>query len=132
MRDTVLVCYMRGSIIQRNQGTYPSFKLIQCRTASAADPDPFSDFAVTESRTVCHKISYLSRYKSLFEDLFVNFSKFPCSWIRIRIQKSQINADPDPQHGPKLTSQYYKTWKHTTKIPIVVPIGNRILFSQTN
>jgi hypothetical protein len=34
--------------------------------------------------------------------LFVNFDKFPCSWIRarisIRIQDSQMNADLDPQH----------------------------------
>jgi hypothetical protein len=36
-------------------------------------------------------------------DFFVNFSQFHCSWIRIgssfamRIQDSEINADPDPQ-----------------------------------
>jgi hypothetical protein len=36
---------------------------------------------------------------------FVNYDQFPCCWIRIhfpntgRIQDSQINADPDSQHG---------------------------------
>ncbi len=28
--------------------------------------------------------------------LFVDFGKFPCSWIRV--QENQINADPDPNH----------------------------------
>ncbi len=28
--------------------------------------------------------------------LLVNFGQFLCSWIRI--QESQINADPDPKH----------------------------------
>jgi hypothetical protein len=41
-----------------------------------------------------HK-KYLHKYKRLFESwksvLFVNFSQFPCSWIRIRIS----NPDPD-------------------------------------
>jgi hypothetical protein len=45
-------------------------------------------------------------------DLCVNFGQFRCSWIRMRIapirlrmQDSQINADPDPQHCCKIKTK---------------------------
>jgi hypothetical protein len=85
-----------------------------------ADPDPcsygfLSDYTYIQRWIFNWKIyytigdtGYLRRYKSLYDRLkirfIVNFGQFPCSWIRIRfpkriwIQKSQTNADPDPQH----------------------------------
>ncbi len=46
--------------------------------------------------TYVGKKALLKDWKS---DLFVHFGQIPCSWIRIRIQKSQINADLDPNAG---------------------------------
>ena len=91
-----------------------------------ADPDPDLDPAsqTLESQKVTWKYTtrsktYLRRYKSLFEDrklgLFVNFRQFPCSWVRIPIHDSQMNADPggpdpDPQHW-KIPSKACEGWK---------------------
>jgi hypothetical protein len=68
----------------------------------------------TVGYSIGHK-TYLRRYKSLFERqgnhvylyILVNFhapesgTAFP---LRIRIQDSQMNVDPDPQHCSKFVS----------------------------
>jgi hypothetical protein len=62
------------------------------------DPDP-GQTSKSQKLNFCIKIfvKYLRRYRSLFKPVFyINFGKFPCSWIRIRIRIP--NTDPDPGH----------------------------------
>jgi hypothetical protein len=69
--------------------------MLWIRICLKADPDPaFYLNADPESQTTRVRIHFLKGRKPV---LFVNFGQFPCSWIQIRIPKtqdSQINADP--------------------------------------
>ncbi len=89
-------------------------ELVRYKILSVADPYWFQCGSRSRESNQCESMCiriYLRRYKnqSLLKDrpgLVVNFEKFPCSWIRIRIQNSQMNADPGGSGSASTTTGY--------------------------